>query len=103
MKKTSKKTKKKKVSKAKNAKIPSDLVNKFLEGKIKASDTPRVRDIKQTNLWDNRYRINVWLEQLDEGQYCPRIWIEYSYFVHFVDNKIIDKTIPPKPKEEKIF
>ena len=83
--------------------IPKEIVDNFLKNKITAEDRPNVREIKCTNLFHNRYRINVWLEEFEEGFYCPRVWIKYSYFVHFVDDKIVDKTIPMKPKKDKIF
>ena len=59
--------------------------------------------IDAKHLYDNRYRINVWTEIYKEGMFCPFHKIEKSYFIHYVDGEIVDKTIPSKPKEERIF
>ena len=54
--------------KPKKPEIPKELVDKFLEDKITPKDRKKVSQIKCTNLWDNRYRINVWLEETQEEQ-----------------------------------
>ncbi len=83
--------------------IPQDAVKEFVENKIPSKDKCKIGTIKCTNLWDNRFRINVWMEEHEEGRMVPKIWIGYSYFVHYHDGLIIDKTILPKPKKERIF
>ncbi len=55
------------------------------------------------HLYYNRYRINVWTETYQKGQFSPFQKIEKSYFIHYKDGKIIDKTIPQKPKQERFF
>ena len=89
--------------KPKKPEIPKELVDKFLEDKINLPEGIKVREIKSNNLWYNRYRINVWVEKYEEGSFYPEVWIEHSYFVHFHEDMIIDKTIYPKPKENRIF
>ena len=59
--------------------------------------------IESKLLYNNRFRINVWTETYKEGYYCAFHKIEKSYFVHYVDGTIIDKTIAPKPKKERLF
>ena len=69
----------------------------------------REEDNKKIDLKDcspvghNGYRVDVWLKEHDEGFYCPRVWIGYSYYLEYKDGEIIDKTIYPKPDQEKIF
>ena len=83
--------------------IPKELVDKFLEDKITPKDRKRISKIKCTNLWDNRYRINVWLEETQEEFFSTSYWIGYSYFLRYDDGKIIDKTIYPKPRTDRLF
>lgn len=59
--------------------------------------------IESKFLYNNRFRINVWTETYKEGYYSAFHKIEKSYFVHYVDGVIIDKTIAPKPKKERLF
>lgn len=59
--------------------------------------------IESKFLYHNRFRINVWTETYKEGYYSAFHKIEKSYFVHYVDGVIIDKTIAPKPKKERLF
>ena len=59
--------------------------------------------LEAKHLWDNRFRINVWTEIYKEGHYCAFHQIEQSYFVHYINDKIVDKTIEPKPKKERLF
>jgi hypothetical protein len=59
--------------------------------------------IDAKHLYYNRYRINVWTETYREGMFCPIQKIEKSYFIHYVNGEIIDKTIPQKPKQERFF
>jgi hypothetical protein len=89
--------------KSKKPEIPKELVDKFLEDKITPKDKKKISKIKCTNLWHDRYRINVWLEETQEEFFSSSYRIGYSYFLHYDDGKIIDKTIYPKPIEDKIF
>ena len=59
--------------------------------------------IEAKHLYYNRYRVNVWTEIYQEGMFSALYKIEKSYFIHYKDGKIIDKTIPQKPKQERFF
>ena len=87
----------------KKPEIPKDILDKFLKSKIHLPVGTSVKEIKCNPLWADRHRVNVWVERYEEGCYYPEVWIEYSYFLQFKKNKIIDKTIQPKPKKERIF
>tara|TARA_R100000008_G_C3532909_1_gene140295 strand:- start:320 stop:631 length:312 start_codon:yes stop_codon:yes gene_type:complete len=66
-------------------------------------DVENMWKIEAKHLYYNRYRINVWTESYEEGMFSPIYKIEKSYFVHYKDGEIIDKTIPQKPKQERFF
>tara|TARA_Y100001951_G_C11165219_1_gene197059 strand:- start:189 stop:530 length:342 start_codon:yes stop_codon:yes gene_type:complete len=84
--------------------VSQDALDQFLMDKIKPKDKKKIYKINCENLWDNRYRINVWMEEYKgEEQLFPNHYIEYSYFVYYHEGLIIDKTIAEKPKKERIF
>jgi hypothetical protein len=67
--------------------IPQNTLLKFV------GHVPNMLKIDQHNLWDNRYRINVWTQRYIDESVVPTNRIEKSFFIHFVNGKIIDKTI----------
>jgi hypothetical protein len=81
-----------------NREIPQSELRKFLSDKVAKEDWKKVRKIRAANVWSNRYRLNVWLEEYREGSMCPRIWIGYSYFLRYHEGIIIDETEEPKKK-----
>lgn len=98
------KTKRRKAKKAEfkkipDPKMPQDILSDFLEEKIKVRDIPNVYKIKDNFLWEKdgvqRYRINVWVEEYEDGRYCPKIYIKHSFFVRFnkETEQVVDKTI----------
>ena len=95
--------KKKAIRKPKESGIPRNILNKFLAKKISKEDNKKVTLKECSLVGHNRYRVDVWLKEHNEGFYCPSIWIGYSYYVQYEDEKIIDKTIYPKPRENRIF
>ena len=68
-------------------KIPVDILSEFLEEKVKVRDMPNVKKIDNNFLWEKngtqRYRINVWVEEYQAGRYYPKVYIKYSFFVHY--------------------
>ena len=86
-----------------NKHIPESDIQDFLKSKILPEHKSRIKEIKCSNLWANRFRIDVWMEEWEEGSFGPKVWIGYSYFVHYCEGLIIDKTILTSPKKEKIF
>ena len=83
--------------------ISQDALDQFLVDKIKPEDKKKVRKVKCESLWNNNYRINVWMEEYGQEQFFPSHRIGYSYFVYYHEGLIIDKTISDKPKKERIF
>ena len=67
-----------------------DQVKKSLE------NAEGIVEIKVHNLWDNRYRANVWCKYTVETDYASveAIKIDYSYFVHVSEDGIITKSSP---------
>ena len=62
-------------------------------------------EISVTNVFHNRYRIDIWTnEYKKEESIAPSFKIEKSFFVVLTDDdEIVDKTIQPKPRDERIF
>ena len=89
--------------------LPADVLNEFLEQKIRISEVKNIHDIRCGFLWDRdglqRYRINVWTETRVDGQYCSQFRITWSFFVHYdaTSGVLVDKTVEPKAEEEKVF
>lgn len=50
------------------------------------------------NLFDNRYRINVWTEERRSDRLISHFQIPKSFFASLEDGEFIDRTIQPKPK-----
>jgi len=87
----------------KKPEIPKDVLDKFLDQKISTEDKKRISQRECASVGRDRYRVNVWLQEFEEGQYYPKTWMGYSYYLHYKDGDITDKTIYPKPKENKFF
>ena len=95
--------KKKTIRQPQESAIPRNILNKFLAKKIKEEDNKKITLKECSPVGHDRYRVDVWLKEHDEGFYCPRVWIGYSYYLEYKDGKIVDKTIYPKPSKEKMF
>ena len=46
-----------------------------------------------TNVYGNRYRVNVYQKTYNEGSVVPRYRIANSFFCHLVAGKLFDETI----------
>ena len=79
--------------------IPKDLLEHFV------GHVENLWMIRAGHLWEDKYRINVWTEEWIDGWVTPKHEIVKSFFVqyHEAEQMILDKTIAPKPKKEKIF
>jgi len=78
--------------------IPDSKLIEFV-GPVK-----RLFQIDAIQLWDDYFRINVWISTYgNEASVVPSFEIEKSFFVCYREGVIIDSTIQPKPKKEKIF
>lgn len=85
--------------------IPRDVLISWLENKINMSGIKNVSMFRAGFLWEHgdieRYRINVWVREQLEDQYCDRVYIAYSWFVHYHRRTkiIVDKTIVKDEKD----
>ena len=91
----------KKVESMSKRESPVDIDHKILKEFV--GEVENLWKTEAKHLYYNRYRINVWTETYQKGQFSPFQKIEKSYFIHYKDGKIIDKTIPQKPKQERFF
>ena len=62
------------------------LVNKFV-GKVE-----NLHEIKIHNVFDDKYRVNVWVKWVKEGMFGYSYKIERSYFMKFSNGKLTDLT-----------
>lgn len=76
--------------------LPSEVMENFLNDKIKLDMLSNVFMVKSHFLWDSsdgieRYRINVWMEEDVEGLNFGRNYIGHSFFVKYnvKKNKIL--------------
>ena len=83
--------------------IPQNELKEFLLDKITEADWKKVTKIRAANVWDDRYRLNVWMEEYIEGNLYPRLRIGYSYFLRYQDGIIIDKTTEPRLKKRGVL
>lgn len=88
--------------------IPKEQLKEFV-GKV-----DNLWKIEAVHLWEDNFRINVWTQTQEEGQITTNYVIDKSFFVCYINTslyknnkrtddkgEIIDKTIQPKPQEEK--
>ncbi len=71
-----------------NPVLPSEVMENFLNDKIKLDTLSNVFMVKSHFLWDSsdgieRYRINVWMEEDVEGLNFGRNYIGHSFFVKY--------------------
>ena len=62
-------------------------------------------EIAVTNVFDHRYRIDVWTSEYSSKEsIAPSFKIEKSFFVVLTDGgEIVDRTIQPKPIDKRII
>ena len=88
--------------------IPNDILKAFLDRHIKTEDAGKVSQVSDGFLWKEgnleRYRINVWIKEFVEGQYCANYSIDYSWFVHFDrdSQKFIRKVFLDSPFQQNL-
>ena len=88
--------------------IPKHELTEFV-GEVK-----NLWKIEAVHLWEDNFRINVWTQTQEEGQITTTYVIDKSFFVWYTNTSlykdgkrtndkgvILDKTIQPKPQEEK--
>ena len=70
--------------------IPQDVLQKFV------GEVPNLYKIDAINVYNNKYRVNVWTKHLREGQITPVFSLTKSYFVLWTEEGIVDLTIRNK-------
>jgi hypothetical protein len=80
-----------------NEEIPSSKLTEFV-GHLK-----NLSHIDAHRLWDDYFRINAWTSTYGEGCVVRSSRIAKSFFVHYREGIIVDKTIQPEPIKEKFF
>lgn len=69
----------------KNSKPSESLITSLL---FKQVEEPKnMVKLKIVNVFDNRYRINIWTEKVEDG--LIKYKITQSYFARFADNSLI--------------
>ena len=70
---------------AKNDKPSEALLQGLLFSQVE--EPKNMVKLKIVNVFDNRYRINIWTEKVEEG--LIKYKITQSYFARFTDNSLI--------------
>ncbi len=90
-------------------KIPLDILIKFINERVSEEDKKKVFWREDSFLWEvntvERHRVNLWMRESVDGQYCDRTYIGHSWFIHFhKDTKqIVDKTIVQEKSDGKKY
>lgn len=67
--------------------IPNDILKAFLDRHVTVSDTVNITQVTDGFLWVKggieRYRVNVWMKQDVEDQFCHNNYIGYTWFLKF--------------------
>ena len=60
--------------------------------------TPDVTEtlVRISNVYRNRYRVDVFTKQYIDNGFVPRQFIAASFFVAIVDDVVVDLTVEPK-------
>jgi hypothetical protein len=77
--------------------IPLETLKEFV------GDVKNLKMITARHIYDNRFRVNVWIEEFKDENMFRSPNIAKSYFVHYHEGTILDETIQPEPQKEKIF
>ena len=54
-----------------------------------------LHEIRIHNVYEDKYRVNVWVKWIKEGMFGHSFLIEQSYFMQFSDGKLTDLTKEP--------
>ena len=80
------------------AKIPKDILDKFIGSRIVAGERDKIIKFGEHFLYSSgeseTYRVNLWMRESVSGNFCDKIYIGYTWFLEFnkADKKIVDKT-----------
>lgn len=86
--------------------IANDILKAFLDRHVNVGDAANITQITDGFLWEKggveRYRVNVWMKEEVDGQFCSKNYIGYSWFLHYnrEEQTITDKTTG-RVKEDK--
>ena len=85
--------------------IPRDILMEFLEEKIQISNVKDIAKINDGFAYEKngieRYRIDVWIGKTVPNKFCREFNIEYSFWVHYDQAKITDKTLGQTKKDDE--
>jgi len=94
-------------------KIAADVLENFLEEQINLRDMINVKMVRENFLWEKnsiqRYRINVWVEEYQDGRYCPKVYIKHSFFVRYnkktkeIKDLTIEQTLDLETMKRSMF
>ena len=96
-------------TKAPSPTIPNGILKTFLDRHVTLADAVDITQVTDGFLWEKggieRYRVNVWMKQEVEGQFCNNNYIGYSWFMHFNREKEIltDKTTGQTNENDKKY
>ena len=89
--------------------IPNGILKAFLDRHVTVEDSVDVTQVTDGVLWEKggieRYRVNVWMKQEIEGQFCNNYYIGYSWFMQFnrKEQTLTDKTTGQTNQEDKKY
>ena len=73
--------------------IPESVVEDFLQDKLTIKEIANINMVKSHHLWNDRYRINVWVNKDSDDLINSAKFIGKSYFVQYEDKVITDRTL----------
>jgi len=81
--------------KAKTKKSDEDVIKKWI------GDVDKLNHIRYTNVYNNRYRVDVFTWYKLEGDLYDRTKISQSYFVAVIDGEVINLTQTVEPEDDR--
>ena len=93
----------KSITPAKLAKAMAQELEAFVKEQVlqKLGTPTNLSHITAGNMWENRWRVNVWCTHEPRGEVCmvKAQSIDYSYFIHTSEDGTIIKSSPKIEKE----
>ena len=80
------------------AKIPKEVLDKFIDSHIVAGDRDKIIKFGEHFLYSSgefeTYRVNLWMRESVSDNFCDKIYIGYTWFLEFDkgSKKLVDKT-----------
>ncbi len=93
--------------------IPQNTLSEFLESSVNIRELANVLMVEDNYLWTkgsvNRHRVNVWMQEYQDGKYCPRNYIGFSFFLQHntesdtIKDLTIEQTITLETVKQGMF